>query len=272
MENKEKDAKPPTPSPSDSSKNEQNNQWNFSAFNSEAEEDQASGFPFFVKFPLIAGVLIGLVIFLNHSFHVLSLREDSGQILYEGIFIFIVSSTLASGNTWKKFKQLGLWAVILLIFMTGYSYRYELLQVRDRLLSEFIPTKGLQTTPNSVTFPVASDGHFYIRAQVNGVPLIFLADTGASDIVLSPGDAQRLGINLQTLRFDRIYETANGTVRGSMIRLDDFKIQGIQLQDIRASINEATMSHSLLGMTFFNRLKSYEVKEDKLTLYREPRK
>ena len=270
MENKKKDAPPPAPSPSDPSKDEPDNQWNFSDFNYESEDDQAGDSSFLVKFLLIAGILTGLVIFLNHSFHVLSLREDSGQILYEGIFIFIVSSTLASGNTWKKFKQLGLWAIILLIFMTGYSYRYELAQVRDRLLSEFIPTKGLQTTPNSVTFPVASDGHFYIRAQVNGVPLVFLADTGASDIALSPGDAQRLGINLQTLRFDRIYETANGTVRGSMIRLDDFKIQGIHLQNIRASINEATMSHSLLGMTFFKRLKSYEVKGDKLTLYWEP--
>jgi aspartyl protease family protein len=272
MENSEKDAQPPAPSPPDPSKNEPDTQWNFSDFKYESEDDQANGSSFFIKFFLIAGVLTVLAIFLNHSFHVLSLREDSGQILYEGIFILIVSSSLASGNTWHKFKQLGLWAVILLVFMTGYSYRYELAQVRDRLLSEFIPTKGLQTTPNSVTFPVASDGHFYIRAQVNGVLLIFLADTGASDIVLSPDDAQRLGINLQTLRFDRIYETANGTVRGSMTTLNDFKVQGIHLQNIRASINGATMSNSLLGMTFFNRLQGYEVKEDKLTLHWEPKK
>ena len=265
MENKED--KLPAPSSSDPSKNEQNNQWNFSDFNSEAEDDQTSGSSFYVKFFLIAGVLTGFVIYLNQSFHVLSLREDSGQILYEGIFIFIASSTLASGNTWRKIKQLAIWAVIGLLFMVGFSYRSELAQVRDRLLSEFIPTKGLQTTPNSVTFPVASDGHFYIRAQVNGTPVVFLADTGASSIVLSPNDAKRLGMNPAELAFDRIYETANGTVRGSSVRLDNFKIQGIHLHDIRASINEAGMSHSLLGMTFFKRLTSYEVKEDKLTLY-----
>ncbi|MCI5161920.1 MAG: TIGR02281 family clan AA aspartic protease, partial [Candidatus Electrothrix sp. AX5] len=139
-----------------------------------------------------------------------------------------------------------------------------------RLLSEIMPSKGLQNTPNSVTFPVSSDGHFYIRAEVNGVPLIFLADTGASDIVLSPGDAKRLGINPAELAFDRIYETANGTGRGRSVRINVFKVQGIQLHDIRVSINEAEMSNSLLGMTFFKRLKRYEVKEDKLTLYWEP--
>ena len=154
--------------------------------------------------------------------------------------------------------------------MAGFSYRYELAGVKDRLLSEMMPSKGLQNTADSATFPVSSDGHFYIRAEVNGVPLIFLADTGASSIVLSPSDAKRLGINPAELAFDRIYETANGTVRGSSVRIDDFKVQGIQLHDIRVSINEAEMSNSLLGMTFFKRLKRYEVKEDKLTLYWEP--
>jgi len=264
-----------TPSPSsssDSSKNEPEKEWRFSRSEYEAEEGLESGSSFLAKFILIASVLSGLVIYLNHSFHVLSLREDLGQILYEGIFILFISSALASGNTWNKFKQLAIWAAIGLLFMVGFSYRYELIEVKDRLLSEIMPSSGLQNTPNSVTFPVSSDGHFYIRAQVNGVPIIFLADTGASSIVLSPADAKKLGFDLQQLRFDRIYETTNGTVRGSRIKLDDFQVQGIILQDIRASINEASMSNSLLGMTFFHQLKKYEVKEDKLTLYWEPKK
>ncbi|MCI5183497.1 MAG: TIGR02281 family clan AA aspartic protease, partial [Candidatus Electrothrix sp. AW1] len=78
------------------------------------------------------------------------------------------------------------------------------------------------------------------------------------------------GFDLQQLKFNRIYETANGTVRGSSVRLDSFKVQGIYLQNIRASVNEASMSNSLLGMTFFKRLKRYEVRGDKLTLYWNP--
>ena len=106
-----------------------------------------------------------------------------------------------------------------------------------------------------------------LRALVNNVPVTFLADTGAGNIVLSPGDAKKLGIEVEKLVFDRIYETANGTVRGSSVRLDDFKVHGIHFQGIRASINEAEMTNSLLGMTFSKRLKNYEVKEDKLTLH-----
>jgi aspartyl protease family protein len=94
-----------------------------------------------------------------------------------------------------------------------------------------------------------------------------LADTGASDIVLSPADAGRLGIETDKLPFDRFYETANGTVRGSSIRITDFVIGEIHLKEIGASVNEAQMGKSLLGMTFFRRLESYEVKNSVLTLY-----
>jgi aspartyl protease family protein len=247
-------------------------EWSFSNFDNERKDRQPdnSSLPFTMRFLCIAAGLIGFLVYLNRTFHAFDFSQDFGQIVYQGIFIFFVSATLASGNTWRKIKQLAAWAGIGLVFMIGFSYRYELAGVRDRLLSEVMPSKGLQTTPNSVTFPVSSDGHFYIQAEVNGVPLIFLADTGASDIVLSPGDAKKLGINRQQLKFNRIYETANGTVRGSSVQLAEFTIQGIHLQNIRASVNEAGMSNSLLGMTFFKRLTRYEVKEDKLTLYWKP--
>ena len=96
---------------------------------------------------------------------------------------------------------------------------------------------------------------------------MFLADTGASHIVLSPADAQKLGIETEKLRFDRFYETANGTVRGSSIRIANLRTGEIHLREIGASVNEAEMRNSLLGMTFFKRLKSYEVRNDVLTLY-----
>jgi aspartyl protease family protein len=102
---------------------------------------------------------------------------------------------------------------------------------------------------------------------VDGKPLIFLADTGASHIVLSPSDAEKLGVKKSDLKFNRIYETANGTVRGSSIQISDLIIGDIHFRDIDASVNEAEMQNSLLGMSFFKRLESYEVKNDVLTLH-----
>jgi len=59
----------------------------------------------------------------------------------------------------------------------------------------------------------------------------------------------------------------NGTVRGSSIRIANLRTGEIHLKEIGASVNEAEIRNSLLGMTFFKRLKSYEVKNDVLTLF-----
>jgi aspartyl protease family protein len=222
---------------------------------------------FNIRFFVILLIFSGLLIYLNRTFGVLTLKEDSGQIIYEILLVLVVSSALASGRLRQNLKYLGIWAGIFIVLIMGYSYRHELTGIKEKIIAEIIPSRGIQKASGSVSFPVSSDGHFYIRAEINGVPVIFLADTGASHIVLSPADAIKLGVKTDDLRFDRIYETANGTVRGSSIRIADLKIGMIHMKSLGASINEAKMRHSLLGMTFFKRLNSYEVKNDMLTLH-----
>ena len=105
-----------------------------------------------------------------------------------------------------------------------------------------------------------------VEALVDGTALRFLVDTGATDVVLSPADAQRLGFDLSSLSFTQLYNTANGTVRGAPVRLRNVSLGPIQLRDVRASINEAPMRSSLLGMSFLGRLSSFEIRGDSLTL------
>jgi aspartyl protease family protein len=94
----------------------------------------------------------------------------------------------------------------------------------------------------------------------------FLVDTGASDIVLSPGDARRAGIEPESLKYDRPYATANGVGYGASVTLDRLEIGAISLSNVRVSVQQAEMGTSLLGMTFLRRLKSYAVQDRKLVL------
>ncbi len=222
---------------------------------------------FLVRFVSIAASLSGLLFLINWRLDVLSLTQDPGNSIYILVLVLFISSALAYGKIYQKLKYLSIWVGIFTVLIIGYSYRYELIGIKDKVLAELNPAGGVQYTLDSISFPVSSDGHFYIRAFVNEVPITFMVDTGASDIVLSPGDAKKLGYHLSDLNFNRIYETANGTVRGSSVRIDDLKIGAMHMKDVGASINEASMRNSLLGMTFFKQLKSYEVKNDALTLY-----
>ena len=232
-----------------------------------SESRRTGGGWFLAKFLVLAALLAGLVICLNQAFGLLAFRRDSGQIAYALVIVVIVASALASGRLRKNFRHLLIWSGIFLVLMVGYSYRYELSGVKDKVMAELVPSSGFENSPNSISFPVSADGHFYIRAEVNQIPITFLADTGASRIVLSPGDAQRLGMDPGTLKFNEVYETANGLVHGSYFRIAELRIGKLQLNQIGASVNEVVMRNSLLGMNFFQRLKSYEVKDDVLTLH-----
>jgi aspartyl protease family protein len=109
-------------------------------------------------------------------------------------------------------------------------------------------------------------GHYVIDAVVNGAPITFLVDTGASDIVLTMEDAERLGFHPRTLRFTQRFATANGEVRGAPVVLREIRIGQFSLFDVAASVNEAPLGVSLLGMSFLERLNGYQVDNGRLIL------
>ena len=157
------------------------------------------------------------------------------------------------------------WVAIALVLLVGYSYRHQAQRLGEQLMGEVMPQRGV-VEGGAVSFRAAKGGHFVVEAEVNGVVLRLLVDTGASDVVLSPADARRLGFDVATLDYSRRYRTANGIVFGAPVRLGRVRIGPIALDDVRASVNGAEMARSLLGMSFLGRLSGYEVRDDTLTL------
>ena len=110
------------------------------------------------------------------------------------------------------------------------------------------------------------DGHFYVRGTINGESSLFMVDTGATDIVLTMETAARAGFSPDTLRFDGMAQTANGSVRTAGVRLGELTIGDITLRDMPASVNEGALGTNLLGMRFLRTLKSWRVEGDTLIL------
>jgi aspartyl protease family protein len=107
-------------------------------------------------------------------------------------------------------------------------------------------------------------GHVVLTASVNGAPVRFLVDTGASTVALSPADARAAGINPSALVFDKTTTTANGVVRVAPVILREIRIEQLSVENV-AAVVDANLSGSLLGMSFLSRLKSFEMREGALT-------
>lgn len=96
-------------------------------------------------------------------------------------------------------------------------------------------------------------GHFYADGSVNGYPLRFIVDTGATVVSLGAADARRLGLDPAKGQLG-VTQTANGQTVVSRIRLDTVKVGDIVLHNVDALIHQNEMPVALLGMSFLNRL------------------
>ena len=123
-------------------------------------------------------------------------------------------------------------------------------------------------TGGRIELPRAPDGHYYLTAEVNGVPLRFVVDTGASRIVLSQQDARRAGIDTGELVYTGRAFTANGEVRTAPVRLDRIEVGPIRDTNLRAVVNGGEMEGSLLGLDYLHRFSRVEIAEGRLVLER----
>ena len=71
-----------------------------------------------------------------------------------------------------------------------------------------------------------SNGHFEVRAEINGTPVTLLVDTGATNTVLSAADAGRAGIDPATLDYNVAVMTANGEARAARVTANEIRVGG----------------------------------------------
>ncbi len=181
----------------------------------------------------------------------------------------LVSSGLVAAQRFdvrRTARHLGLWLLLFALALVGYTYRGEITDAALRVRSSLIPAYAVPAAPGSIAIS-RSDSGFYINGAVDGVPLRFLIDTGASDIVLSPADAQRLGLDLTAIKFTAASETANGVGYSAPFTARSLEVGPFRMKDVPMQINQKAMSASLLGMPFLQRLGGgYEVRGDRLIL------
>lgn len=158
------------------------------------------------------------------------------------------------------------WLGVFAVIVIGYSFRAELGGIRDRLLGELLPHRAVAGADGSVSIRASGDGHFRVEVAVDGTTLRFMIDTGATGISLSRRDAERLGIDRRQLRFTLPVQTANGTTMVAPVRLNRLVLGPIDMHDIGATVNDNLEGASLLGMSFLNRLRGYDVRDGVLTL------
>lgn len=173
----------------------------------------------------------------------------------------LISSLFIRANTsnGQKLKQVAVWIAIIFFGAVFYNNRF--------LFKNFVPYMAADVGENKIEIQKSSDNHFYITLRVNGTRILFLVDTGATTTSLTLNDAKRVGIDTSKLTYNQIVSTANGTAYNASVEVKNIEVGDYKLDYMWVLVNKDMDGHSLLGMNFLNRLKGYEIRQDRMTLY-----
>jgi len=160
---------------------------------------------------------------------------------------------LSEGGKQVPGRRAGRWMIyaawILVLLMATWVFRVILNDQHN-------PNQNVTTRTDGGAVEVRlernNQGHFVASGRINGHPVTFLIDTGATDVSIPGTLADRIGLE----RKARVnYSTANGVAAAYLTRLDSVRIGDIEIRDIRGSINpNVEFDEVLLGMSFLEQI------------------
>lgn len=144
-----------------------------------------------------------------------------------------------------------------------FAWIFSGLEERENNPNQFVSTQQLDNGSKVITLQRNRYGHYVADGFINGERVTFLLDTGASDISVPGGLAEKLGLRRGPAQQ---YNTANGVITGYLTRLDSVRLGDIEMHDVRASINPREQGDELLlGMSFLKELE-FTQRDDTLTI------
>jgi aspartyl protease family protein len=221
---------------------------------------------------LVLGAALSLVIVIASSeadpiAHLLR-RDFDTLLLKVATVVFIGGLLLATyrDKLSRAIEALLFWGVVALVAVVAFTYRNELREVGDRVLVELIPGRAA-THGHIVEIARGQSGDFPVSTRVNKARIAMVLDTGASSVVLTHEAAKAAGLPLEVLNYSVNVDTANGRTSAAPVVIDSIAVGGLTEHSVPALVaRPGQLKSNLLGMTFLNRLESWEVRGDKLRL------
>jgi aspartyl protease family protein len=223
----------------------------------------------------IIGIALILLVANNDSGSTFGIGNDQfGRGIYLALWgLVIAAGVLGSRRSMgNAMRNLAVWAAAILVLIAGYQYRYELQDVGYRVTAGLIPGSPLSSVDGKgravVTLEKLDNGHFGVRADVNGASVSMIVDTGATRTVLTSLDAGRAGIDTAKLDYNLPVMTANGPAQAASVTADELSVGTIKRRHMAVLVAApGSLGESLLGMNFINSLSGFDMRGDRMILY-----
>ncbi len=191
----------------------------------------------------------------------------SGPSLIWGVTIIVVliGSLAARKLQWGQVARYTLaWVAIFALAYGLFLFRDDIRSVWDRAYADLSGQQ--QSVSGEHTILRRKEGHFFASATINGRPVEFLVDSGASVTTISPETAAAVGLKPSRSGFPIVVQTANGLANSWPVEAQSIVVGSVRVADIGLHVSELPGSTNLLGMNWLNRLSGWEVRGDQMIL------
>ncbi len=185
----------------------------------------------------------------------------TNDVMLGGVYILmammlVLGALMTRREPAARLLTMGLaWVGIFAAGFVLFTFRDDLSWVMQRLRAEATGAPVEQGA--EIRVPMAIDGHFWVDAQLNGEPVKFLVDSGATMTTIGRQTAQRAGVEINPAQ-DQTVRTGNGVIKVSRGRAESLAIGEIERRDVRLHVAD-TEDLNVLGMNYLSSLDRWGV-------------
>ncbi|WP_333569563.1 retropepsin-like aspartic protease family protein [Sphingorhabdus sp.] len=198
----------------------------------------------------------------------MNIMEDGPSLIWGVVCILLLMSSLAARRLPLGYvaKAAFAWIAIFAALFAIFSFRFEFKAVWERVKADISGTAGQSVSGNEITIRRQDDGHYWLQVDVNGKPVRFMIDSGATTTAVNASTARETGIQVHADGYPVFLSTANGRVTAQRGIIQWFKIGTHEIGQHNVVVSESFGDTNVLGMNFLDSMQSWKVEGNVMTL------
>ena len=198
----------------------------------------------------------------------MNIMEDGPSLIWGVVCIVLLLSSLAARRLPLGYvaKAAFAWIAIFAALFAIFSFRFEFQAVWERVKADISGTAGQSVSGEEITIRRQDDGHYWLQVDVNGKPVRFMIDSGATTTAVNANTARETGIEVDANGYPVFLNTANGSVAAQRGIIQSLKIGTHEIGQHNVVVSESFGDTNVLGMNFLDSMQSWKVEANVMTL------
>lgn len=198
----------------------------------------------------------------------MNISQDGPSLIWGIVMVVLLVSSLAARRLpLSQVAKMSLaWVAIFAALFAIFSFRFEFQEIWSRMKSDFAGTAGQSVSGEAIALKRQDDGHYWLQVDINGTPVNFMIDSGATTTAMNATSAADANVEVDSEGYPVIISTANGQVSAKRGSLQSMQIGPHKLSDHHVVVSESFGDTNVLGMNFLDSMKSWKVEGNVMTL------